>query len=157
MKPGMSRVATFNEADKAEVVKNRLQQAGINAAIVDESKLEKYFYMSKPLASQKVYVEDKDLRRAREFLEDADRQDHILNSEVRCVQCGSVRVEYPQFPRKFITTTFVELFCFLGIIDKTFFCKDCHHTWPVKVTLRPKIDRLNWPVPHEGMVRQEKG
>jgi hypothetical protein len=157
MKPGMSRVATFNEPEKANVVKNRLEEAGIHATVADESKLEKYYFMSKPLASQKVYVDDKDLDRARRFLKEADAQDHILNGEVRCVECGSVRVEYPQFPRRFITTTLVEIFCYLGIIDKTFYCKDCHHTWPAKVTLRKKTDRLNWPLPQDGLVRQEKG
>jgi hypothetical protein len=157
MKQGMSRVATFTEPDKANAVKNRLIQGGIQAVIGDESNLQKYFYMSQPLASQKVYVDEKDLNRARQFLKEVNATEHILDGEIRCVDCGSVRVEYPQFTRKFIMTTFVELFCFLGIIDKTFYCKDCHHTWPVKVTLRAKMDRLNWPVPRHGMVRQEKG
>jgi hypothetical protein len=157
MKQGMSRVATFTEPDKANAVKNRLIQGGIQAVIGDESNLQKYFYMSQPLASQKVYVDEKDLNRARQFLKEVNATEHILDCEIRCVDCGSVRVEYPQFTRKFIMTTFVELFCFLGVIDKTFYCKDCHHTWPVKVTLRAKMDRLNWPVPRHGMVRQEKG
>jgi len=157
MKPGMSRVATFSEPEKAEAVKNRLRQAGINATVVDQSELQRYFFMCETLASQKVYVDEKDYERARQFLKDADAQDHLLSNQVCCPQCKSVRVEYPQFTRKFITTTLVEIFCFLRLIDKTFYCQDCHHTWPVKVALRQKTDRLNWPVPDNGVVRQEKG
>ena len=150
-------MATFNESDKAQVVKQRLEQAGIHASLEDQSKLQKFFYMSKPFASQRVYVDDKDVEKARQVLKEADERDHILNGAVRCVQCGSARVDYPQFPRKFITTTFVEIFCFLRVIDKMFYCEDCHHTWPVTVALRSKTDRLNWPVPDSGVVRQVKG
>jgi hypothetical protein len=157
MKSGKTIVATFSEGEKAQVVANRLEQAGISATVEDESKLQRLFFVSKPLASQKVYVDDKDIEKARHFLKEADARDHILDGEVRCLQCGSARVDYPQFTRKFMTTTLVELFCFLRLIDKTFYCEDCHYTWPVAVSLRSKVDLLNWPVPQGGVVRQEKG
>jgi hypothetical protein len=157
MKPGKTIVATFNEAEKAQLVRDALEQAGIPALVHDESRLQRLFFLSKPLASQKVYVDDNDFQRARQFLAKADATDHILNGEVRCLQCGSSRVEYPQFTRKFMTTTLVELFCLLRIIDKTFYCEDCHYTWPATVSLRTKVDLLNWPIRHGGLVRQEKG
>jgi hypothetical protein len=157
MKTGKTVVATFSESEKAELVRNRLERAGISASVGDESKLQKFLFLSKPLASQKVYVDDKDFERARQFLAEADATDHILNGEIRCLQCGSARVEYPQFTRKFVTTTFVELFYLLRLIDKTFYCEDCHYTWPVTVSLRKKVDLLNWPIHHAGVVKQEKG
>ena len=157
MKSGKTIVATFSEAEKAQVVKNSLEQAGISATVDDESKLQRLFFLSKPLASQRVYVDDQDFEKSRQFLRGADARDHILNGEVRCLQCGSARVDYPQFTRKFMTTTLVELFCLLRLVDKTFYCEDCHYTWPVTVSLRSKVDLLNWPVPDGGVVRQEKG
>jgi hypothetical protein len=157
MKPGKTVVATFGEADKAEVVRNRLEQAGMSAIVDDESNLQKFFFLSKPLASQKVYVDDKDSVRARQFLREADTRDHILNGEVRCLQCGSARVEYPQFTRKFMTTALVGLGCLFRFVDKSFYCLDCHRTWPVTVSLRKKSDILNWPAHDGGLVRNEKG
>jgi hypothetical protein len=157
MKSGKSIVATFSEAEKAQVVADRLQRAGINSTVGDESKLQKLFFVSKPLASQKVYVDDKDFEKARQFLRATDVTDHILKGEVRCLQCGSAQVDYPQFTRKFMTTTLVELFCFLRLVDKTFYCEDCHYTWPATVSLRAKVDVLNWPIRDGGVVRQEKG
>jgi hypothetical protein len=71
---------------------------------------------------------------------------------------GSAEVEYPQFTRKFMTTTMVEVLCFPHILDKTFYCEKCQHTWPASVEMRPKTDRLNWPRKEEyGMVKNEKG
>jgi hypothetical protein len=157
MKCGKTVVATFGEPEKAQRVKNSLEQAGINAVVDDESKLQRYFFASKPLASQKVYVDDADVDRARQFLREAHAKDHILDGEVRCLECRSPRVEYPQFTRKFMTTTLIELGCLLRIIDKEFYCLDCHHTWPVTVGLRKKSDILNWPSHHGGLVRNEKG
>ena len=83
--------------------------------------------------------------------------DHILDGEVRCLECGSARVEFPQFTRKFITTTLIGLGCLLGVVEKRFYCTDCHFTWPAHVKLRKKSDILNWPQDDGGLVKSEKG
>lgn len=150
-------IATFSELEKAQEVQRRLAEAGIPAEVNDESTLQKYWFLSKPLAADKVVVDQKDFERAREVLAAADSKDHVLQGEVRCPECGSANVEYPQFTRKFMTTTFVEVLCFLHVIDKEFYCQGCHHTWPVSETLRPKNDVLNWPTKGRGMVQNEKG
>jgi hypothetical protein len=157
MKAGKTIVATFSDAEKAQLVKDALDHAGISATVGDESRLEKFFFLSRPLASQKVYVDQQDAVKARQVLEEVDATDHILHGEICCPQCGSPRVDYPQFTRKFMTTTLVGLFCILRIIEKTFYCKECHHTWPPTVSLRAKTDILNWPRERGGVVRQEKG
>jgi len=145
MRQKHATVATFNDLEKAEVVKRRLIEAGIPAEIYDESKLQKFWFLSKPLAADKVVVDAKDFDKAREVMQTADALEHILEGELRCPQCGSANIEYPQFTRKFITTTLVEVLCFLHIIDKTFYCHGCHHTWPVSSVLDQKTDVLNWP------------
>jgi hypothetical protein len=150
-------VATFSDMEKAQEVRRRLQEAGIHAEVVDESNLQKFWFLSKPLAADKVVVAEKDFERARKVLQAADEQDHVLQGEVRCPQCGSADVEYPQFTRKFMTTTFVEVLCLLHVLDKSFYCTKCHHTWPVSEALRPKTDVLNWPLKKDGMVHSERG
>jgi DNA-directed RNA polymerase subunit M/transcription elongation factor TFIIS len=157
MKEKHSTVATFSDMDKAQEVKDRLIKEGIAAEVNDESNLQKFWFLSKPLAADKVIVDEKDFERARVALEAADAQDHVLDGEIRCPKCGSADVQYPQFTRKFLTTQLVEVFCFLHLIDKTFFCQKCQYTWPIDVALRHKTDILNWPDKHGDLVKKEKG
>jgi hypothetical protein len=157
MKEKHSTIATFNDLEKAEDVKNRLVEAGVHAEVYDESKLQKYWFLSKPLAADKVVVDEKDFEKARFVLQSADALEHILDGEVRCPECESADIEYPQFTRKFMTTTLVEVLCFLHVIDKTFYCQKCQHTWPVSDGLRSKTDVLNWPEKNNGLVKNETG
>jgi len=157
MKPLKEVAATFSDLDKAEAVKLKLEKFGIRAKVVDCSIFQKYVLFSKPLACDKILVEKGNFDKARQLLEAADKQDHLLREEVRCVQCGSPHVDYPQFAKKFITTTFFGvLFSLMRLLDKTFYCQDCHHTWPAAEALRSRADVLNWPS-HSGAVKEERG
>lgn len=123
-------VATFNEKDKAEAVRRRLEQAGIHADIYDESKVQKFWFFSEHLAGEKLRVDERDFERTREILVGLDAKEHVLDTAVRCPECGSSRIEYPQFTRKFITPTLVEIFTVLAPgMKKRFYCEDCHYTW----------------------------
>jgi hypothetical protein len=151
-------VATFSDLDKAQAVEAKLEQARVPAKVLDQSKLQRFVFLSEPLACYRVLVSEADYEKAREFLKAADAQDHILQDEVHCLQCGSPHVDYPQYSRKFVTTTmYGMLFAFLHLIDKTFYCQECHHTWPVKDLLRPGADALNWPSKDRGLVKEERG
>ncbi len=157
MRKKQTTVATFSDLEKAQEVRKRLAEAGISAQAHDESRLQMFWFLSKPLAAHKVVVDEKDSDKALLALQIADAQDHILQGEVRCPQCGSANVEYPQFTRKFMMTTLVEVLCFLHIIDKAFYCQGCHHTWPVSHVLNAKTDVLNWPSRKRGLTAHERG
>lgn len=150
-------VATFSDLDKAEAVSARLNRAGIHASVKDETKLQRFWFLSKPLAADKVIVQEKEFERAMQELKTADAQEHLLHGEVRCPECGSAEIEYPQFTRKFMTTTAVEILCLLHVLDRTFYCQHCHHTWPPSRVLRAKTDVLDWPAKDRGVVPQERG
>jgi hypothetical protein len=151
-------VATFNDLEKAHAAQADLERAGIEAKVADQSKLQRFIFLSKPLASAKVVVKETDFAKARQVLQSADEQDHVLLDEVRCLKCGSPHVEYPQFSRKSITTTvFAVTGSVLHLIDKEFYCRDCQHTWPAKDMLRRRTDILNWPAKDGGVVKQERG
>lgn len=140
----MSVVATFNEREDADAVAKRLIQAGFDADVADETKVQKFFYFSKPLANEKVEVPLEVAEQARKVLKDIDPQEHLLRHEICCPQCDSPDVEYPQFTRKNIMPVLVEIACFFHILEKQFYCKNCHYTWSRKVTVPPPLDVLNW-------------
>jgi hypothetical protein len=151
-------VATFNDLDHAQAARADLERAGIEATVVDQSKLQRFIFLSKPLACDKVFVRQSDFAKARQVLQSADEQDHVLRHEVRCIKCGSPHVEYPQYTRKsIITTVFSVAGSLVHLIDKAFYCEDCHFSWPAKDMLRPRTDILNWPVKDAGLVKKERG
>ena len=123
-------IASFDHRENAEQLRHRLDQAGIDCEVFDESKLQKYWFLSKPHAAVKLRVEATDFDNARQLLNGLDQVEQVLHDAVRCPKCRSSRVEYPQFTRKFITPTFVEIFCFLHLMEKEFYCVDCQFTWP---------------------------
>lgn len=129
------------------MVKQKLADAGINAEVCDERKLQKFFFGSKPKASAKVRVDDEDYERARTILEGVDAEEHVLDGSITCPECGSPRVEYPQFTRKFMVPMLVEVFTHTALAEKQYYCKECQYTWcpPSEVKAEPERDELGWP------------
>jgi transposase-like protein len=126
----MVTIATFNEAGKAKRLKERFLQAGIKADIHNEGHLQQVAFMSKPQANAKVQVDDNDFEAAQGLMVEWEASDpDIAAAIVRCPQCGSSSIEYPQMTRKFMTPALVGVLCALKIIPKEFYCQDCHFTW----------------------------
>ncbi len=138
-------VATFHELEPAQRLHERLQQAGISAIINDESRRERLWFMSEPLAAVHVEVPQPKYLEARQLIQVWDTEGGVLHSAVRCPECSSSRVEYPQLTRKFITPIIARLFMALGVIGKEFYCLDCHLTWPGAYKLPKKLDILGFP------------
>ncbi len=126
----MVTIATFNEAAKAKNLKARLQQAGLHTDIHNEAPLQQVAFMSRPHANVKVLVEDSDFERAQNLMIEWEASDpDIALALVRCPQCGSSRIQYPQLTRKFITPDIASVLLTLRIFPKEFYCEDCHFTW----------------------------
>ena len=138
-------LATFNELEPAELLKERLQMAGIPAIIHDESKLERFGFMSMPLAAVHIEVPQPRYLDARQLLEVWDTADGALHSAVRCPDCNSSRLEFPQLTRKFVTPALMRIFMTLRLMPKEYYCLDCQHTWPTQMPVRRNFDLLNFP------------
>jgi hypothetical protein len=126
----MVTIATFNEPEKAKRLKQRFQESGVRADAHNERYLQGVAFMSKPQASAKVMVEDADFERAHDLMIEWESSDpEIAAAMIRCPQCGSSNIEYPQMTRKFLTPAVMGLLCAIRIIPKEFYCHDCHYTW----------------------------
>jgi len=126
----MVTIATFNEPTKAKRLKERLQQSGLKADIHNEGHLQQVAFMSKPQANVKVQVDDDDFEQAQQLMVEWEANDpDIASAIVRCRQCGSSRIQYPQLTRKFLTPAVASLLFALRIFPKEFYCEDCHFTW----------------------------
>jgi hypothetical protein len=138
-------VLTFNDVEQAEPLKQRLEQAGIPAAIYDERKLQKAYLSRAALAGIRLRVDRKDFDRARVLLAEWHERDGVLRDAVHCPDCGSSRVQFPQFTRKFVLPNFGALLCAVGLMEWKFYCQDCQFTWGRKENVRPNLDILGWP------------
>ena len=126
----MVTIATFNEPAKAKRLKERLQQSGLKADIHNEGHLQQVAFMSRPQANVKLQVEDDDFERAQQLMLEWEANDpDIASAILRCPQCGSPRIQYPQLTRKFLTPAMASLLFALKIFPKEFYCEDCHFTW----------------------------
>src|SRR5439155_9352144 len=97
----MITVATFNERRPAEALEERLKNTGIFAEMFDESSFQAaVFFERKPLAQFRVRVDKNDLDRTEKLFTEWSTGENPLAEAVRCPECGSSRIEYPQFSRK---------------------------------------------------------
>src|SRR6266436_7710359 len=112
-------VAIFNDHAKAEPLRERLAQSGIQAEIHDELRLEKLWFVSKPAAGVRLDVPASQFERAQQLLLDWDMAEGALRGAIRCPECKSLRVDYPQFTRKlFVPNLVMGLFAEIGLMER---------------------------------------
>jgi predicted RNA-binding Zn-ribbon protein involved in translation (DUF1610 family) len=139
-------VATFNEKEPADQLAARLGTAGFSAEVQDESNEQKWkLFNLTPRAHLRVRVHSSEEDRALAQI-DAWKDDLVLAAAVHCPECGSSRVEFPQFSRKTLVGALPAALAAAGVIEQNYYCDSCAFTWPGKTPEpEPELDRLNWP------------
>jgi hypothetical protein len=132
-------VATFNDAAKAQPLKHRLDEAGLPAEIHNESLMERLWFVAHPLAMIKVTVHARDFEKALGLLRGWNTPGGPLIGAIRCPDCGSFRVQYPQYAAKSFLPNVIGLLAVVGAIKREFYCQDCHYTWPRQGAKRSKV------------------
>ena len=138
-------VATFNESAPAEILKDRLIAAGLHADLMDDSGAQAIFFLSRePRAHMVVRVRKEEYEKATSMTREWEKEG-LMREAVRCPQCGSFRIEYPQFSRRTAESVFFAQLAAAHLIPREYYCEDCQFTWPDKVTPDVERDALNWP------------
>lgn len=125
----MVTIATFDDPAKAKHLKKRLEEAGVKADIHNEGRLQSAATLSEAHAHAKVMVVEEDFTAANKLMTEWEASDPHIGAAIRCPQCKSPRIEYPQLTRKFITPWLASVMFALKIFPKQFYCQDCHFTW----------------------------
>jgi len=140
-------VATFNELGPAEELRKQFLEAGVPTLLHDESKLERFWFMSEPLAAIHVEVPQPDYLRAKHLLSEWEKVNEAMRAVVRCPECQSSSVEFPQITRKFFTPALCQLVLMaLHITPRQYYCLDCHFSWPKVPRVEPELDLLGFPL-----------
>jgi hypothetical protein len=124
------RLALFDGSTQAEPIRQRLKDVGISAEVHDESGLAKLWYVPGRGAGARLEAPEAEAARAQQLLKEWDAQPGLLQSAIHCPECGSLRVEYPQVTHKSLFTNFaVGLAAELGLVEREYYCEDCHCMW----------------------------
>ena len=124
------RVALFNDAATAEPIRVYPRQAGIPAEIHHEPWLTWLWFVPRSEAGLRIDVPACLSEAAGELLRAWDAEG-VLFIGIRCPDCGSMRVDFPQFMGKpFITNPAIGLLAGLRSVEKDDYCEHCHRMWP---------------------------
>ncbi len=137
------RVALFMDSSEARVVRQRLVQAGIRAELHHEPPVARLWFISNRDSSFRLEVPSGWSERAVRLLQGWDADTGFLRSAIHCPECGSLRIDYPQFTEKsLLTNLLMGLATELKILERDFYCEDCHCMWS-KPSLKPRRLRLH--------------
>lgn len=124
-------VALFNNRENAEAGGRLLAGEGFNPRVRGEGWLQVFWFVSKRAAGVWLEVPADQLERAKQRLLDLNGDLGVLRKAVRCPECGSLRVDYPQFARhSLLTNLALGVAAEVGLVEKEFYCEKCHYTWP---------------------------
>jgi predicted Zn-ribbon and HTH transcriptional regulator len=139
-------VATFNDREPADHIASRLRDGGLHAEVYDESYEQKWkLFNIHPRAHMRVRVPSDEAEPANAQLNTWRASDPMLAQAVRCPECGSSNIEFPQFSRRTLMGALPAALAATGIIAQEFYCESCHFTWPAETKPQPDVDILNWP------------
>src|SRR5438105_13979737 len=120
----MVTIATFNEQSQAKHILDRSHQAGISAEIIGDSHLQRVAFMAKPQAHVKVKVEEDDFGKAHQLMREWEASDPDVGAALRCPQCDSSNIEYPQMTRKFLRPAIGSVLLAMELFPNAFYCQN---------------------------------
>jgi hypothetical protein len=134
-------VVLFSDRGIAVSIQHRLAQTGIDATLNEKPPLAHLWFIPKGHACIRVEVPAGRLEQAEHFLLDLDNAEGALRQAVRCPECSSLRVDYPQYAKhSLLTNLAMGLLAELRVLERDFYCEDCHYAWPKEGT-RARQDR----------------
>ncbi len=132
------RVALFPDRAGAEVIQKRLLEAGFKAEVHDNPSLGALWFIPRGTVGVRVEVAAAQFEQAEHMLQQWDATEGALREAIHCPECKSLRVEYPQYAEhSLLTNLAVGVSAELGLVEKDYYCEDCHCTWP-KPGIQPR-------------------
>ena len=143
----LTKLAAFNELEPAKALVARLRSSGLEADVHDESNQQKWqLWNLSPHAHLHVRVSVDQEEKAHERLTAWAAEAGANLGALRCPDCGSFKIEYPQFSRKTLVGALPAALAAAGVIERGYYCEACHLTWPAEPPKpEPALDILNWP------------
>jgi hypothetical protein len=111
------------------VAQQRLARAGILAEVHDELGLAKLWFVTKRWAGVRLEVPTHRAGEAERLLHEWDAVS-LLDGAIRCPECSSLRIDFPQFTQKSLFTNLaIGLVAELRLVERQYYCEECHCMW----------------------------
>ncbi len=126
-------IASFDEQQPAEALARRLSEEGFEGISSNDAADQLLRFCNlHPRAHCHVQVPGPRLEAALQRLKELDQSEPaLLASAIRCPECGSFQVEFPQFSRKTVVGAIgPALAAAAGLVDREFYCTACQFSWP---------------------------
>lgn len=127
-------IASYDDPQSAQNLVDELVRRGFHAGVFDETAEQALkFYTAHSHAQYRVTVPDEESIQALvefEQMEPYESPEHCpVKNAIRCPDCHSTRVEFPQFSRNTIVGSLPSIAVAVGLVDANFYCQKCHFTW----------------------------
>jgi hypothetical protein len=144
-------IAAYDYQPPAQALVRELSARGIEAGLQNETAEQALKYFAGHAHAQfRVTVPPEKMEQAlEEFarippLPAEQAEACPVTQVIRCPDCGSTRVEFPQFSRNTIVGALPAMAAAVGLVDQEFFCQSCHFTWkPLPAPHAPAQDALS--------------
>jgi hypothetical protein len=114
-------ISLFNCRSDAEPIQKRLREANIAADLHDCSHMK----------GARLDVPTDKFEQAYGLLQKWDAAEGGIRGAIRCPECNSFRVDFPQYTHKSaLPNLLIGLLANIHVLPKEFYCHDCHFTWP---------------------------
>jgi len=122
----MITVGTFSKPEEANLLRSRLEAAGIPAFVRDELTVQMYWLYSNALGGVRVVVPDHHVEAAREIV----ALPPVTEATPRaCPHCSSDQVTTLEWPKRVAYLSLLVVWFPLLLTRKRSKCKECGHIW----------------------------
>lgn len=125
-----SLVAAYEKKEDAEKMHQFLVSKGLKAMLVDLTVQQAENAIPPDFARYQVQVPEADEKAADESALSSDEGILLLQSAIKCPECGSLRIVYPNIPRNFLVSAVMRVMVKMHVLDGQYLCMSCQHEWP---------------------------
>ena len=123
-----ANVAVFEDLTDGQGLETFLQTRGLEARTYDDKLVRVFLFLRPPRVTYRVQVRRSALHHADELV--AGLALEKVRRAIRCPDCHSLHIVYPQMTRKFILPTILLHLCVIfRIVEHECYCEQCHYDW----------------------------
>lgn len=123
-------LAVFESQSDAQKLEQFLQARRFEARTYNDRWLQLFLFLCPPQATYRTQVRLDDLHPAQDLLDTDPAAAPLTQRAFHCPSCESLRVQYPQMTRRFLTPTILlNLGIIFRIIEHEAYCEHCQQIW----------------------------